>query len=759
MRALNAIDPDCSRPEWLRVVFALHALGMHGEAREWSERGAKFNGRDFETTWRNADEGGNYAGVVTTRTLFFIARDYGYTAPKKVARVRPVPRAASLPVEVHAMENDSTCKPGFIPDPPTPMLRYVHGTSADGHPYIARKMMQGAGNVQLAEWDDGELRAVFLLLSIADGSPVTLQAVSGNGDKLNLEGVQLRDSAWRADSRSTSMQADGARGVIVCEGFASAWATACATRHEYMVLAATSKVRLGAVVRAACAKWPGLPLLVLPDRDALAEGRKACRGGAKLVALPADIEPENVGFDPWDCWTWPLRGAALAGVANAEALNDTGGARMLREAIDAAHEPGNGTDAAQPAQPQEPETDPREQKMLDVFDKITMFEHRLPFGFDGMRQRIVWTGERPWNLGHLPDTWQDCDTTGLILFLEKQIGLSAGVETVEKAVEYYARQHAFHPLHDWLDALEWDGVCRVDTFFSAYMGAVDTPYNREVARVLLLSMVARVIGPGCKVDTMPILEGAQGVGKSMSLRALASDAYFTDCLPNPGDVKEAAEVLPGTWLVEVPELHAIRKVEAPALKSFLSRQVDTARVAYGRTKSDIARQCVFVGTTNERAGYLLDTTGNRRFLPVCVGRCRPDVIDLERGDLFAEAMHRFRQGEAWWTGDETLIGLTVAEQGARAAENPWMDRVARVVRFKKPGDVLTVAGLYSHITDSHYTRKNTPDAHDIADALRLLGCTVTKSHNASRFLVTAGVIAEATSFSEVTLGEAGAARV
>ena len=229
---------------------------------------------------------------------------------------------------------------------------------------------------------------------------------------------------------------------------------------------------------------------------------------------------------------------------------------------------------------------------------------------DGMEIK----GDVPWK--HPSKYWRDADDAQLISYVDSHYG-TFSQRNYQIAVTKVADDRSYHPIREYLAALpEWDGVPRVDTLLIDYLGAEDNSYVRAVTRKTLCAAVRRVQEPGVKFDTMLVLNGPQGIGKSTLISRLAGE-WFSDSL-NLSDTKDktAAEKLQGYWILEIGELAGLRKAEVETLRSFLSRQNDIYRAAFGRRATPHPRQCIFFGTTNAESGYLRDTTGNRRFWPV-----------------------------------------------------------------------------------------------------------------------------------------------
>ena len=267
--------------------------------------------------------------------------------------------------------------------------------------------------------------------------------------------------------------------------------------------------------------------------------------------------------------------------------------------------------------------------------------------FDEFRQEIVVTRPLPWDAAGeaAPRPWTDGDDVRAAEWLQRR-ELNVTPMIVSRSVGAVAREITVHPVRDYLGALTWDGVPRIETWACRYLGAEDTAFNRSVGALWLISAVARIFRPGVKADHMLVLEGPQGARKSTALKILAGEDWFTDELPDLGS-KDAAMHMQGVWIIEIAELDAIGRAEVSRIKAFLTRTTDRFRPPYGRYTIEVPRQCVFAGTVNPDT-YLRDETGNRRFWPVRCGTIDIDALARDRDQLWAEAVARFRAGAIWW---------------------------------------------------------------------------------------------------------------
>jgi len=275
---------------------------------------------------------------------------------------------------------------------------------------------------------------------------------------------------------------------------------------------------------------------------------------------------------------------------------------------------------------------------------------------------------------------EEADVIELQSWLQKQGLKRVGKDCVHDAVQARARANAYHPLREEIESTPWDGIKRIEKFAVTHLGCDDTAYNTGIACMFLISMVARVFDPGCQCDHMVIFEGPQGILKSSALRALASEKYFSDQLPDLSH-KDSSQHLRDKWLLEISEMHTFDKADTNKLKAYVTRRVERYRPPYGRVEVTEPRQCVFAGTMNPigGAGYLRDPTGGRRFWGLEVATIKPiDIraIKNERGQLFAEALKRFKDGWSWWPSAEFERTHIVPEQDARVEDDVWREKIS-----------------------------------------------------------------------------------
>ena len=265
--------------------------------------------------------------------------------------------------------------------------------------------------------------------------------------------------------------------------------------------------------------------------------------------------------------------------------------------------------------------------------------------FNQFKSMLDVTGKLPWP--QVKPGWSDTDVACAKLYFEKTYGIWSPTKFKDALLAVTSAERLYHPIKEYLATLSWDGVPRLETLLGDYLGAEDTPYVRAVTRKTLVAAVARIYRPGIKFDSLLVLNGEQGMGKS-TLFAILGKEWFSDSL-SISDMKDktAPEKLQGYWILEISELNGIKKVDVEVVKSFITRTDDKYRHAYGTTVESHPRSCVIVGTTNSDSGFLRDVTGNRRFWPVNVvgfGKHHPWEL-TEVDQIWAEAIEYYKQGE------------------------------------------------------------------------------------------------------------------
>ena len=203
----------------------------------------------------------------------------------------------------------------------------------------------------------------------------------------------------------------------------------------------------------------------------------------------------------------------------------------------------------------------------------------------------------------------------------------------KSALNAVALENAYDPPKIWLEKIEslsltpfpqpLSDVFEVKTDWLHSDPYKTKRYTDEVFLALMRGLVWRIMHPGCQHDTVTLLCGPQGIGKSKFFRyLLPNPEWFAEGLSLRNPDKHTVEQIQGKLLYEVPEL-ALGKADNSNCKNFITRRVDTCDFKYQNT-DDYKRRCIFVATTNDAQSLPNDPSGNRRFHPVRVDK-RDDV--------------------------------------------------------------------------------------------------------------------------------------
>lgn len=314
------------------------------------------------------------------------------------------------------------------------------------------------------------------------------------------------------------------------------------------------------------------------------------------------------------------------------------------------------------------------------------------------------------------DQYIDKHATDLSVYIEEKYGLILGSNLVDEMLRSYGQDRRYHPVRDHLNGLRWDGVKRVETWLLNYVKTPDTAYERFVGQSTLVSAVARVMQPGCQVDTMLVLEGKKGVRKSTVVRVLAYDKWYKDDSLNVAAGNNNLFMgLLGAWLYEIPEMHWNRS-EASAIKAFLTKPRDDYREPYARQTVSVPRQCVFIGTVNPGSSSFFDASPERRFLPVVV----KDYIDIDglvrdRDQLWAEAVVMYKNGVKWHWTPSSEIASAIEEEQALRFEKDSMFGIVHKWLYETYREEVTVMQIAEVVQGDHFR----PDKVMRADQMRI----------------------------------------
>lgn len=318
--------------------------------------------------------------------------------------------------------------------------------------------------------------------------------------------------------------------------------------------------------------------------------------------------------------------------------------------------------------------------------------------------------------------WTDDDDAWLMSTLEEDYNIY-DKQKFYAGLSLCKEEFAYHPIKNIIEEDKWDGQPRIDNFLSKIMKCKDDIYSREVSRMIFYGGINRLYNPGCKFDYMPILMGLQGTCKSTIVSWLAlDDKFYREVLSIDG--KDGMEILQGGWICEFSELLAmVRSREVESMKAYITRQVDTFRPAYGRNNVRLPRQCIFIGTTNTYE-FLVDKTGNRRYLPI--------EINLEQGELYKdekmvkeyilqcwrEALELYKQGKTYLVIPREYTSIVEKHQEQAVEDDPKVGMIHDYLSKKEIGDKVCGVEIFTNALGCLQKKFSRNDSRDIANIMR-----------------------------------------
>ena len=292
--------------------------------------------------------------------------------------------------------------------------------------------------------------------------------------------------------------------------------------------------------------------------------------------------------------------------------------------------------------------------------------------------------------------WKDVTDNRIKLHLEKEYSLVTSINGINQVCSIIADDNSYHPIKEYLNSVQWDGISHLKSVFTDFLGATDNIYTQSVAVITFVGAVARVFEPGVKFDTCTVLVGKQGTGKSKFISKIAvNPEWFTDGVTT-FDGKDFYESIQGKWIIELGEGTAFQKSIKERSKQAIASQQDFYRRPYGRNPEQRPRQCVFLGTTNNY-DFLKDETGDRRYYPIDVNIANAtknidkDLISEYIAQLWAEALYLYRNDQCIYIRDSQVLALAEQEQRKHFDESPLQSDIFNFLEIPITSDWYTLS--------------------------------------------------------------------
>ena len=318
------------------------------------------------------------------------------------------------------------------------------------------------------------------------------------------------------------------------------------------------------------------------------------------------------------------------------------------------------------------------------------------------------------------EKWNDTDEAKSRNYIEDTYGLYSK-DKHSDALRMLFEARSYNPIIDIIEGVKWDGIERCEQFLNRWAKCEDSPYCREVSRLIFAGGIHRLYQPGTKFDDVPILIGTkQGEGKSTLVRFLAiADEYYGEVTQMEGT--PAIEQLQGKWICEISELLALTKTkEQEAAKAYITRAFDKYRKPWDKNTVDLPRRCIFIGTSNN-SNPLSDKSGNRRYYPIEVKSDGYEIFDHEEEirdyimQCWAEAKDKYKDGKMPNYASKALVNEYRKRQ-EDAMQDDW--RVGAIQQFldkKYDGEYTCVREICHRALSSDPDRPHEPSLVESKD--------------------------------------------
>lgn len=208
-------------------------------------------------------------------------------------------------------------------------------------------------------------------------------------------------------------------------------------------------------------------------------------------------------------------------------------------------------------------------------------------------------------------------------YIQRNHLYKASLGIIEKCMHLTLHENRTDMVRDFVLKLVWDGVPRLETWGSEYLKTSIPAQADDWGRLLMTGMTLRILEPGTKFDLVPILVGAQGIGKTTffeDISMFGGRKFYHSCteLGTDGDVSRTQVIsFIQSLIVDLGEgvVFESKKALMDRAKQRISQTYDEYRPLYSSHIVREPRGFIFTGTSN-RFDQLNDPTGSRRYLPM-----------------------------------------------------------------------------------------------------------------------------------------------